>query len=301
MSDAAKSKGRTATKSSLVLVTGITGKQGGHVAQHLLARGHRVRGMVRDPSSSKLGTLRSQGVEISKGSFGDPSAMEKAAKGVNAMFLMSTSFEGGPAAETRQANAAIDAAKAAGVPWLVYSSVGDADRKTGIPHFESKFAVEEYLRRSGVPYAVSAPTSFMENYLIPFQLASIQQGKLGLALSPDKLLQQVALDDLGAFVTHLLENPSQFRGQRINVASDALTGRNAARILSDVLGRKVEFQSVPLEVLRSQNADYAKMYEWLERAGYTADIEGLRRDYPEVGWHRFHEWAARQNWAGGKP
>ncbi|MGA8603828.1 MAG: NmrA/HSCARG family protein [Thermoplasmata archaeon] len=300
MNEPEKSRVRPAPKSSTVLVTGITGKQGGHVAQHLLARGHRVRGMVRDPTSSKLGTLRSQGVEILKGSFGDPLAMEKAARGVDAMFLMSTSFEGGPEAETRQANAAIDAAKAAGVPWLVYSSVGDADRKTGIPHFDSKYAVEEYLEGSGVPHAVSAPTSFMENYLIPFQIASIQQGKLGLALSPDHLLQQVALDDLGAFVVHLLENPTRFRGKRINVASDALTGRDAARILSDVLGKKVEFQQVPIAALRSQSADYAKMFEWLERAGYTADIEGLRRDYPEVGWHRFREWAARQNWTPAK-
>jgi hypothetical protein len=39
------------------------------------------------------------------------------------------------------------------------------------------------------------------------------------------------------------------------------------------------------------------MLEWLERAGYTADVEGLRREYPFLGWHRFRDWATEQNWA----
>ncbi len=212
------------------------------------------------------------------------------------MFLMSTAFEAGPAAETRQGIAAVDAAKAAGVPWLVYSSVSDADRRTGIPHFDSKLAVEEHLRRSGVPHAISAPTSFMENLRSPFQLPSLRQGRLSMGLAPARRLQMVALDDLGEFVTFLLENPSRFGGKRINVASDALSGTETARVLSELSGRTIEYQQIPLDVLRKQNADFAKMFEWFEHAGYTADIEGLRRDEPQVGWQRFRDWAARQEW-----
>jgi len=255
--------------------------------------------MARDAKNPKLEALRSRGVEIAQGSFDDRASMEKAASGVDAMFVMSTAFEAGTEAEARQGKAAVDAAKAAGVAWLVYSSVGDADRKTGVPHFESKYAVEEHLRRSGVPFAISAPTSFMENNLMPRQVAAIQQGTFPHALSADRPLQQVALDDLGRFVTHILENPSRFRGKRINVASDVTTGKGVAQILSHVTGRPVEYQQIPIAAIRAQNADYAAMLEWLERVGYTADVEGLRREYPEVGWHRFGEWAAQQNWAGG--
>jgi hypothetical protein len=50
-------------------------------------------------------------------------------------------------------------------------------------------------------------------------------------------------------------------------------------------------------VLRAQNADYAKMFEWFESGGYTADIDALRREYPGVGWHRVRDWAAGQDWA----
>ena len=267
------------------------------MARHLLTRGHRVRALARDPKSPKLEEYRPKGVEIVQGSFDDPASIRRAAHGIDAMFLMGTSFEAGPAAETRQGMAAVDAAKSAGVPWLVYSSVADADRRTGIPHFESKFAVEEHLRGSGLPAAIHAPTAFMENILAPFQLPSIKQGKLAMALSPDRRSQMVALDDIGSFVTHLIENPTLFRGKRINTASDELTGAEAARALSEVTRRKIEYQQIPLESLRSQNADYAKMFEWIERSGYTADVDRLHRDYPQVGWHRFRDWAGRQDWA----
>jgi uncharacterized protein YbjT (DUF2867 family) len=284
-------------KPLLVLVTGAAGQQGGHVARALLARGHRVRALSRKPDSPKLQELLSKGVDVVAGAFDDPAAVGRAARGVDAMFLMGTSFEAGPTAETRQGVAAVDAAKDAGVPWLVYSSVADADRGTGIPHFESKFAVEEHLRRSGLPHAVSAPTSFMENLLAPFSLPGLRQGKIASGIAPGRGVQSVALDDLGAFVTHLIEHPSKFGGKRINVASDLVTGTEQARILSELTGRAFEYQQIPLEVLRQQNADYAKMFEWFERAGYTADIEGLRRDYPGVGWHRFREWATQHDWA----
>ncbi|MGA8274981.1 MAG: NmrA/HSCARG family protein [Thermoplasmata archaeon] len=296
MSESTKGPVHPPPKSLLVLVTGITGHQGGHLARQLLRRGHRIRAMTRNLQNPKLDEFRSKAVEFVPGSFDDPAAIDRAARGIDAMFLMGTAFEAGVAAETRQGIAAIDAAKGAGVPWLVYSSVGDANRQTGIPHFESKYAVEEHLRRSGMPYAVSAPTSFMENFVAPSQLPSLRQGKLAMGISPDRAVQMVALDDLSAFVTHLLENPSLFRGKRINVASDALSEPQVARIISELSGRTIEYQQIPIEVLRAQNADFAKMFEWLEHAGYTADIEGLRREYPLVGWQRFREWAARQDW-----
>ncbi|MGP8072616.1 MAG: NmrA/HSCARG family protein [Thermoplasmata archaeon] len=296
MTGSSKSSAHAAPKPLLVLVTGVTGQQGGRVSHRLLKRGHRVRALVRDLKSLKLEPLRSKGVEFVQGSFDDGASIERAAQGVDAMFLMGTPFGGGAEAEARQGKAAVDAAKRASVPWLVYSSVSDADHQTGIPHFESKFAVEQHLRQSGVPFAISAPTAFMENILAPYSLVSLQQGKLASGTSPLRAVPMVALDDLGAFSVHLLENPSRFRGKRINVASDALNNTEAAKILSELTGRKIEYQQIPLEVMRAQSADYAKMFEWFERVGYSADIDGLRRDYPEIGWHRFSEWAAHQNW-----
>jgi len=291
-----RSSSRTAPKSLLVLVTGITGRQGGGLAQQLLNRGHRIRALVRTPQTPKLETFRTKRVDVVQGNLEDQASIENAARGIDAMFLMGTPFQNGPEVEKRQGLVAIDAAKSVGVPWLVYSSVADADRQTGIPHFESKFAVEEHLARSGVPHAISAPTSFMENLLAPWSITSIRLGKYAQPLSPDRQLQMVALEDLSTFVAHVLENPTEFRGKRINVASDSASPVETARALSEVTGRTVEFQRLPMDAVRAQGADYAKMFEWFERAGYTADIEGLRREYPQVKWHRLREWAAQIDW-----
>ena len=298
MTETKSSEVLSTPRSMHVLVTGATGQQGGHVARQLLKRGHRVRALTRDPHSPKLAELRSKGVEAVQGSFDDEPSIERAARGVDAMFLMGTPFGGGAEVETRQGKGAVDAAKRAGVPWLVYSSVGDADRNTGIPHFDSKFAVEEHLRRSGVPFAISAPTSFMENLLSPLTRKALEDGKLAAAVSPDRSIQMVALDDLSGFVTHLLENPSRYEGRRFNVASDSVSYAQVAEVLSKLYGRKIEYQRIPIEALRAQSADFAKMFEWFENAGYTADIAGLRRDFPHVGWHRLADWAARQTWPG---
>jgi hypothetical protein len=39
------------------------------------------------------------------------------------------------------------------------------------------------------------------------------------------------------------------------------------------------------------------MFEWFDRTGYAADIKSLRRDFPEVKWHAFGEWAREQDWS----
>ncbi|TIU92277.1 MAG: NAD-dependent epimerase/dehydratase family protein, partial [Mesorhizobium sp.] len=128
-----------------VLVTGATGQQGGAVARALLSSGHRVKALTRRPDSDAARQLASAGVEIVASDLGDTASVVKAAKDVDTMFLMGNSYEAGIAEETRQGIVAADAAKAAGVGHLIYSSVADADKNTGIPHFESKYLVEQHV------------------------------------------------------------------------------------------------------------------------------------------------------------
>jgi len=110
-------------------------------------------------------------------------------------------------------------------------------------------------------------------------------------------LAQVALADIGAFAILVIENPSRFLGKRIDIASDDLTGEEAAEILSRVTGRKLTYFEVPIEQVRAMSEDFAIMYEWFNRVGYQMDIAALRRDYPEVKWHTFETWAKRQDWS----
>ena len=280
-----------------VLVTGVTGKQGGALARLLLKKGHRVRAFTRRPDSPAAQQLKPLGAELAVGNFDDRAAIERAAQGVDALFAMSTPYEAGTEVETRQGIELADAAKPAGVKHLVFTSVANADRKTGIPHFDSKYKVEQHIKTLGIPYTILAPVFFMENLISPWWLPGLQEGKLAMALPGTRKLQQVAVDDIAGFAAVVLERREQFLGKRIDLASDEVTGNEVVDVLSRVSGRKIEYAEFPLAQLRAMNEDFAKMFDWFNRVGYSADIPGLRRNYPEVGWHTFEGWAKAQDWS----
>lgn len=280
-----------------VLVTGATGQQGGVVVRALTARGHRVRAISRRPDSDAAKRLAAAGVEIVAGDLDDVASVTKAATGVDTMFLMGSSFEGGPEAETRQGISAADGANAAGIGHLIYSSVGDADKKTGIPHFESKYLVEKHIAGLGIPYTISAPVAFMENTVAPWAIDGLRQGVYAAALPPGRVLQQICLADIGAFVAALAERRDQVFGKRFDIAGDELSGEEQTKILSEVLYRPIAYRELPIAAMRQQSEDAALMYEWFDRTGYDADIAALRRDFPEVGWHRYRDWARGFDWS----
>ena len=281
-----------------VLVSGATGQQGGALARVLLEKGHRVRAFVRKTDSPEAETLERLGAELTGGDFEEPSTIERAARGMDALFVVATPFEAGMEAETRHGIAAADAAKIAGVSHLVYSSVANADKDTGIPHFDSKRKVEEHIESLEVPYTIVAPVYFMDNLLAPWTLPQLREGRLPVALPSSRPLQQVALSDIAAFTALVLEKREEFEGRRVDIASDELAGEEAAEVLTRVTGREIHYVELPLEQVRqAMGEDGARMFEWFDQVGYSADIAALRRDHPEVGWHTFEEWATGQEWS----
>jgi len=280
-----------------ILVTGATGQQGGAVARALLSKGHRVKALTRKPDSEAARQLASAGADIVTGDLADAVSVVAAAKDVDTMFLMGNSYEAGMQEETRQGIIAADAAKAAGVGHLIYSSVADADKKTGIPHFESKYLVEKHIVGLGIPYTISAPVAFMENVVAPWSIAALSQGTHAFAMPPERALQLVSLADIGAFVAALAARREQVFGKRFDFAGDELSGEEQAKILSEAIGRPIRYQEIPIAVARQQSEDAARMFEWFDRVGYDVDIAALHRDFPEVRWHSFADWARAFDWS----
>jgi uncharacterized protein YbjT (DUF2867 family) len=282
-----------------ILVTGATGNQGGAVARKLLERGHGVRAFSRFAGSLPTKELAAIGAEIAVGSFDDRASIERAAEGVDAVFAMGTPYEGGMEAEVRQGTNTFEAAKAAGVGHLVYSSVASADEETGIPHFETKAELERRLGTLGVPHTIVAPAAFMENLISPWMLTGLQEGTLAVPLPPDYRYQQVGVDDLALFVAIVLEQRERFVGERIEIASDATSGTEQARLLSQLSRREIAYVEIPTTELRRSpgGEDTALMVEWFRRAGYSVDIDALRRSTPEIDWHSFEQWARARDWS----
>jgi uncharacterized protein YbjT (DUF2867 family) len=286
-------------KKLAVVVTGATGKQGGAVARALLERGHEVRAVTRDANSPKAKELAKEGATVISASLEDTAGLRKALEGATSLFAMTTPFGEGTQAETRQGVSAADAAKAAGVH-LVFTSVGDADRQTGIPHFESKYQVEKHIAAIGVRATILAPVYFMEN--LYFGREQLAKGVYAVAIPATRKLAQVAVADIGAVAVRVLEDADRFAGKRFELASDELTGNDVVAILSRVAGRPFTYFQVPLDVIRQRmGEDGAKMYEWFDRVGYTVDRDALRRAFPDVAFHDFESWAKGQDWKGLLP
>ena len=267
-------------ETSIILVTGATGKQGGAVARELLSHGYKVRAMTRKQTESAARELAARGAEIVTADLDQPATLERALAGVWGVFAVQNTWEAGVVQEELQGKRFAEIAKNAGVEHFVYSSVGSAHRKTGIPHFDNKARVEEKVRGLGFPSSVIIrPVFFMENWISPWFKPGLDEGKLFIALKPETRLQMIAVEDIGRFGRIAFERDKELNGRAIDIAGDQRTVPETAEILGRALGRAVTFVPVPIAEVRKQSEDYAIMLEWFDRVGYDVDIPGLIREY----------------------
>ena len=263
----------------LILVSGATGQQGGAVARSLLGRGIGVRALTRDPEKPEARELAELGAEVASGDLEARSSVERVLDGVHGVFSVQQFWETGVEGEVRQGVLLADAAKGAGVDHYVYSSVGSAHRETGIPHFESKWEVEEHVRGSGVPYTVLRPVFFMQNW--DYMREPILGGMLPQPLDPDKPFQMVASEDIGVFAAMAFENPDRWIGREVDLAGDQMTMPEIADTFSRVIGRQVDYFQVPWDQFEEQmGEEYTVMYRWFNDHGYEADIAALSEEHP---------------------
>src|SRR5690349_13235385 len=152
-----------------ILITGATGRQGGSTARALQGQGFRLRGLTRRPHSDEARALHNLGIEIVEGDLNDEASLRRALAGAWGVYAVQNTWEAGVEGEELQGHRMARLAREAGVEHYVYASVGSAHRKTGIPHFDNKFRVEETVRSLGFPsYAIVRPVFFMENLVSPW-------------------------------------------------------------------------------------------------------------------------------------
>ncbi len=207
-----------------ILVIGVTGQQGGAIARSLLRQQQKVCGLVRstEKASAKVEALQKLGVEVVAGDLTDPASLARAVSGVDGVYAMTTPFEAGEEAEVQQGKTIADVVNSAHIPHLVFSSVGSAHRNTGIPHFESKWKIEQYIQQLGLPTTILRPAFFIENFAT-FFLEGIVKGVLTLPLRPTTKLQMVAVKDIGEFGAAAFLRTAEFLRQAIDFAGDELT------------------------------------------------------------------------------
>ncbi len=278
-----------------ILVSGATGQQGGTVTRHLLAAGYRVRALTRDASSDKAQTLAAQGAEITQGDLDQRASFEASLQGVYGVFsvqnfwLPGVGFDG----EVRQGKHLADAAKAANVKHFVYSSVGASYRGAGQRHFESKWEIEQHIHSLDLPYTIFRPVVFMDNY--NWQRAGISHGLFGgFGLRPEKTVQMIAADDIGAFVALAFDQPREYLGKTIEIAGDELTEAQIVATFSQVIGRPVSLAPTRMPQNAEPTPEQIAMFNFFNGQGYEADIPALRKIYPPL--RTLERWLRDTGW-----
>ena len=272
------------------------------VARKLLADGWKVRALTRDDDKPAAQELASLGAEVVPGDLEDRTQLDAAFEGAYGVFsvqnfwLPNVGFEG----EIRQGKNVADAAKAAGIQHLVYSSVGAAHRGMGQKHFESKWMIEQHIHSLDIPYTILRPAFFMENY--NWSRAQILNGTiLSMGLRPEKGLQiqSLAVEDIGVFVALALANPDQYLGKTIELSGDELTESQIADTFTKVIGRPVKLTMPSGEGGRRSDEEMTAMFNFFNGEAYAADIPALRKLHP--GLLTLEQYLRKNGWENAEP
>ena len=284
----------------IIAVTGATGQQGGAVARKLLTEGWQVRALTRDLNKPAAQELKALGAELIAGDMDNRAELDAAFQGVYGVFsvqnfwLPTVGFEN----EIKQGKAVADAAKAAGVQHLVYSSVGSAHRGMGQKHFESKWIIEQYIHTLNIPYTILRPVAFMDNH--NWSRAYILNGTFsGNGTRPDKATQIIAVEDIGVFVALAFANLKDYQGKTIELAGDELTEPQLAETFTKVIGRPVTLTAPTGGWGNASEEEMQAAYNFFNGEGYDADIAALRKLHP--GLLRFEDYLLKNGWKDQQP
>jgi uncharacterized protein YbjT (DUF2867 family) len=262
--------GIMANKKTLVII-GATGAQGGGLARAVAAdksSPFAARGVTRKVDSDKAKALSGQGIEVVAGDLDDQKSLEQAFKGASSAFCVTNYWEHfSPERELAQARNMAQAAKAAGLEHVIWSTLEDTRKwvpltdnrmptlmgKYKVPHFDAKGEADQLFRDAGVPTTCLLTAFYWEN-LIYFG-AGPKPGPDGiLALTyplDDKKMPSIAVEDIGKCAHAIFKRGSEFIGKTVGISGGHLSGSEMAAGLTKALGREVRYNAVPPDVYRS--------------------------------------------------
>jgi uncharacterized protein YbjT (DUF2867 family) len=228
----------------VILLTGVTGKTGGETAKQLLAKGAKLRAIVRN--EAKAAELKAAGVELVVGDVGDAETVKRALQGAAKAFLTLPNGKNQEAQEKQFT----DLAKAAGVKHLVKMSSMEAVANAETPIPKAHWAVEEYIRASGIGWTMVKPNFFMQNLLS--SAAGIKSNRKFSLPMGNGTTGMADIRDIGAVCAEVLTGKGH-AGQSYEITGpEVLTFADVAERFSAVLGVKIEYVPMPMDQFRTR-------------------------------------------------
>lgn len=237
-----------------IAVLGSTGSQGGGLCRAILADaagGFACRAITRDPAKDKAKELASKGAEVVQADLDDVESLKKAFAGAYGVYAVTNFWEHfSGEKEKAQAKNIAEAAKAAGVKHVVWSTLEDTRKlmaaddkrmpmlqeKYRVPHFDAKAEADSYF--SGLP-VTRLVTSFYWDNLYMFGLAPKkgEDGTLSWAFPMGEAkLAGIAAEDIGKVAYGIFKAGDEYIGKTVGIYGEALTIEQMGQTLSKVLG-----------------------------------------------------------------
>lgn len=236
-----------------LVVIGATGKQGGSVVQAVLKDlpSYKIRAITRDPSKEASKKLEALGCEVVKADTSDGKSLESAFTGADALYYI-TNVVPKPGVEFIEGKSIADAAVAAGIPVIVFSSLPSTDKISGgkykVPHFDDKYEIEQYIRSLNVKSAFIWPGFFTQNFETVMRPQPLGDGTFAVfsCISGDAKIPVVdVVHEMGNFVTEFLSNPEKYDGKTFLAAERLYSFKEMAEELSKSTGKTVVYKQVP--------------------------------------------------------
>jgi uncharacterized protein YbjT (DUF2867 family) len=269
-----------AAEKRTIVVTGATGLQGSAVTRHLLSNGWRVRALTRNPKSEKAQTLSALGAEIVQGDMAEPDSLEPVFEGAYGVFSVQNPMISGVEGEISQGKNVATIAKQTGIQHLIYASAGTGTKGTGVPSWESKLVIEDYLRSLALPLTILRPMAFMElmteKKFFPAVSAWHLMPKL---MGGSRKLPWLCVDDIGFIVAKAFAEPGQFIGKEFQLASDVQSLDECRAIYREVTGKHPPRFPMPVWIFERfgfVGRDLGIMWRWLRDGMIDLDTSTTR-------------------------
>jgi uncharacterized protein YbjT (DUF2867 family) len=266
----------------IVLVMGITGKQGHSVAQALLQDGSfRVRGITRDLDSDRSKELIRQRVEMMKADQFDDEAMRRAFKDCYAVFAVTNFWDHGVGMKEEELGKKLATlAREEGVQHYIWSSLVNVEKVTNgkykVPHFTLKSRVEEHIRKIKFPHhTFVSPAFYYQNFFSPFIPTRTEKDELvcSLPISGETILTALDVDEIGSVVLPILKRPEEFQDRFIPIVGDHIPLRDYLEILSVLKKQKVRLEKISREEFAEKvNEELGEMLAYFEEYTYYGPL-----------------------------
>ena len=257
-----------------ILVMGATGNVGSQVVKQLADTGANVRAAVRSPRKAE--SLKSERVSLTEFDTDKPETVEAAFQGVDKVFLLTPLV---PNMVELSANL-VAAAKKAGVKHIIKSSGMGAEVEPGITLTRWHREAEKAIEASGIAFTFVRPNGFMQNYA-NFNGATIKtQNTFYLPVGDGKVSYIDTRDIAAVAVAALTQDGHEGKAYEVT-GLEAISNQEIAEIISQVVGRKINYVDVPEDAARSEMKQSGmpdvlidmtmELYE-LYKAGYASEV-----------------------------